>query len=66
MKDWRNWLIILMTVGFFLINMTLKLFGVFTLSWWWVTLPLWLPALIVIGFLVWVGFKFITGYKPNW
>jgi hypothetical protein len=33
----------------FLIFMTLKLTGNIAWSWWWVTSPLWIPALIVLG-----------------
>ena len=34
----------------FLIFMTLKLTGNIAWSWWWVTSPLWIPALIVMAF----------------
>jgi len=33
----------------FLIFMTLKLTGNIAWSWWWVTSPLWIPVLLVIG-----------------
>lgn len=36
----------------FLIFLVLKLVGVITWSWWWVTAPLWIPFVIVIGFIV--------------
>ena len=32
----------------FLVFLVLKLFGVITWSWWWVTSPLWIPALFVL------------------
>jgi hypothetical protein len=35
----------------FLIFMTLKLTGNIAWSWWWVTSPLWIPALIVMAFI---------------
>lgn len=35
-------------VVLFLIFMTLKLCGVITWSWWWVTAPIWAPLLIVL------------------
>lgn len=30
----------------FYILLTLKLTGVFSCSWWWITLPVWLPLLL--------------------
>jgi hypothetical protein len=33
----------------FLIFMTLKLTGNIAWSWWWVTSPLWIPTLLVMG-----------------
>lgn len=36
----------------FLVFLVLKLFGVITWSWWWVTSPLWIPALFVLPDLV--------------
>jgi hypothetical protein len=39
----------------FLIFMTLKLTGDITWSWWYVTLPLWGPLLVVIVILAVVG-----------
>lgn len=35
----------------FLLFLGLKLGGVITWSWWWVTAPLWIPAAIVLGVL---------------
>jgi hypothetical protein len=35
----------------FLIFMTLKLTGNIAWSWWWITSPLWIPALIVMAFI---------------
>lgn len=34
----------------FLIFLVLKLCGIITWSWWWVTAPLWIP--IVVGFIL--------------
>lgn len=43
-------------IGFFglltLIFITLKLCGVIHWSWWWVTLPLWGPLMIVVAVLL--------------
>jgi hypothetical protein len=42
----------------FLIFLTLKLGGwgvVATWSWWWVTCPLWIPLVLVVGIVVIVG-----------
>ena len=36
----------------FIVFLVLKLTGVITWSWWWVTAPLWIPALIVACFFV--------------
>lgn len=36
----------------FLILATLKISGAVTFSWWYVTMPLWLPTLIVLGVLL--------------
>jgi hypothetical protein len=44
----------------FLIFMTLKLTGYITWSWWYVTLPLWGPVLLVILI---VGITFISAYN---
>lgn len=32
----------------FILFLTLKLMGKITWSWWWVTLPLWAPILLVL------------------
>jgi uncharacterized membrane protein len=39
----------------FLVFLVLKLTGVIDWSWWWVTSPLWLAALAVVGLLMVVG-----------
>jgi len=42
----------------FLIFLTLKLAGigeVATWSWWWVTSPLWIPLVLVVGVVIIVG-----------
>ncbi len=39
----------------FLIFMTLKLTGVITWSWWFVTMPLWIGFVIFLGILVILG-----------
>lgn len=36
----------------FLIFLVLKLIGVITWSWWWVTAPLWIPFALVIGIIL--------------
>jgi phosphoglycerol transferase MdoB-like AlkP superfamily enzyme len=41
----------------FLIFLVLKLVGVITWSWWWVTAPLWIP-LVVILVILFVAFLF--------
>lgn len=47
----------------FLIFMILKLTGAIDWSWWWVTSPLWIPFVAIIG-VICVGI--ITGiYKSN-
>lgn len=39
----------------FVVFLVLKLTGVIAWSWWWVTAPLWIPAALVVAFLVVVG-----------
>jgi hypothetical protein len=39
--------------GFLLMFTILKLVGVIDWSWWWVTAPLWVPALLALVFFVW-------------
>lgn len=36
----------------FVVFLTLKLTGNIDWSWWWVTSPLWIPAALVLGFLI--------------
>jgi hypothetical protein len=36
----------------FIVFLILKLTGTITWSWWWVTAPLWIPAAIVVAFLI--------------
>ena len=43
----------------FLIFMTLKLTGHITWSWWYVTLPLWGPLLLVIAIFAIVGIAYV-------
>jgi hypothetical protein len=42
----------------FLIFMTLKLTGDIDWSWWWVTSPLWIPVLLVLGFAITLAYFF--------
>lgn len=42
-----DWITIL-----FLIFLVLKLTNCISWSWWWVTSPVWLPALIIIFFMI--------------
>lgn len=39
----------------FLIFLVLKLVGVISWSWWWVTAPLWIPAAVVLLFVMFVA-----------
>jgi hypothetical protein len=39
----------------FLIFMTLKLANFIDWSWWWVTAPLWIPLLLILGVLAIAG-----------
>jgi hypothetical protein len=43
----------------FLIFLVLKLIGKITWSWWWVTAPLWIPASIVLVFILVLGLLII-------
>lgn len=40
----------------FIVFLVLKLCGIITWSWWWVTSPIWIPIVIVFGI---VGIAFI-------
>ena len=39
----------------FLVFLTLKLTNVINWSWWWVTAPLWIPSVIIIGIIALLG-----------
>lgn len=48
----------------FLIMFALKLGGpLAAVSWWWITLPLWGPALIVVPLYAFIGYKMYQSYK---
>lgn len=45
----------------FIVFLVLKLCNIITWSWWWITAPLWVPAIICVGlFLVIVIIAFIS------
>lgn len=44
----------------FLIFMVLKLTNYIDWSWWWVTAPLWIPLLIILGVLAVIGIVFLV------
>lgn len=44
----------------FLIFMVLKLTNYIDWSWWWVTAPLWIPLLIILGVLAVIGIAFLV------
>jgi hypothetical protein len=44
----------------FLIFMVLKLTNYIDWSWWWVTSPLWIPLLIILGVLAVIGIVFLV------
>ncbi|MFR9753929.1 hypothetical protein ACL02S_23220 [Nocardia sp. 004] len=46
-----------------LLLLTLKLADVLTWSWWWITTPVWLPTVLMLGFLAAVAV--IGVVKPN-
>jgi hypothetical protein len=46
----------------FLIFMTLKLTGNIDWSWWWVTAPLWIPFILVIGV---IGIVVLIAYMAS-
>jgi hypothetical protein len=41
-----------LTGTLFVVFLVLKLVGVIDWSWWWVTSPLWIPIVIILGVLV--------------
>lgn len=53
-------------VGFFgllfITFLVLKLTHVIDWSWWWITAPIWIPALIVLGILLGFGL-IVAGFK---
>jgi hypothetical protein len=46
----------------FLVFLVLKLTHIINWSWWWVTSPLWISA-IIIGIVVWVTYSYFLGNK---
>ena len=52
-----------------IVFITLKLTGVIAWSWWWVLSPLWIPFVLIFGFLLlFLGVYLIArlfGAKPN-
>jgi hypothetical protein len=44
----------------FLIFMVLKLTNYIDWSWWWVTAPLWIPLLLILGVLAVIGVVFLV------
>lgn len=56
-------------IGFvlFCIFLVLKLTGVITWSWWWVTSPLWLPFAVIIGlaFLIFIACVWVEAKKMD-
>ena len=44
----------------FLIFMVLKLTNYIDWSWWWVTAPLWIPLLLILGVLAVIGIVFLA------
>jgi hypothetical protein len=44
----------------FLIFLVLKLTNYIDWSWWWVTAPLWIPLLIILGVLAVIGIVFLV------
>ena len=51
-----------LTTPLFLVFLILKLTGFINWSWWWVTAPLWMPLLFVIGVL---GFLVLIAYLAS-
>lgn len=53
-------------IGFFgmltIMFIALKLMGHITWSWWWVLSPLWLPTVVVLGFVV-IGYSLWWSYN---
>ena len=47
----------------FLIFMVIKLTNYIEWSWWWVTAPLWIPLLLILGVLAVLGVLFLIKDK---
>lgn len=43
-------------ITLFMVFLVLKLVGVISWSWWWVTSPLWIPLILVIVIILFVSF----------
>ena len=48
-----------------IIFLVLKIFGVITWSWLLVLMPIWIPIILFILFLAWIGIKFLTTKPYN-
>lgn len=51
----------------FLVLILLKIIGYVTVSWWWITAPLWIPvglfAVMLLGYVIVISIKYILGRK---
>lgn len=50
----------------FVVFLVLRLLGVITWSWWWVTAPIWIPVLFfLVIILIWVILQLVLGNRPR-
>ncbi len=49
----------------FLIFLVLKLVGVITWSWWWVTAPIWIPLAVLAIILMVIGIGYVINKVKN-
>lgn len=61
MKD-INFYSTILTIAIMVVFLTLKIAGVIAWSWWWVTAPVWIPAVLAIIAVI-LSFILIKYYK---
>ncbi|CCZ08605.1 uncharacterized protein BN783_00536 [Odoribacter sp. CAG:788] len=52
----------ILTIAIMIVFITLKIAGVIAWSWWWVTAPVWIPAVLAIIAVI-LSFVLIKYYK---
>jgi hypothetical protein len=50
----------------FIVFLVLKLCGIITWSWWWVTAPIWIPLGLALIFIALLAIIFPEGFRKLW